>query len=184
MLVQVRGEAFAVLAPAPRVAEARESQPQTAHAQLVQQRGEQQDRLGVERGIVRSEGLGPDLPELAVAAGLGALVAKEAREVPELHRRGALVHPVLEVRAADRRGALGAQCERTSGAVFERVHLLLHDVGRLAHAASEELSRLERGRLDALVARGLEDRARLRLEQRAGGGLLGQDVVGAPRSLD
>ena len=63
-------------------------QPQPADRQRVEQLGEQQDRLGVERRVVGAQRLETDLPELPVAAGLGALAAEEARQVPEPHRLG------------------------------------------------------------------------------------------------
>ena len=176
---QVLLQALAVLRPRVRAAEARQAQAHVAHAHPGEQRGEQGDRLGVDGGVVRSERLRADLPELPVAARLRALVAEEARQVPELHRLAALVHAVLDVRPADGRGALGPQRERASGGVLEREHLLAHDVGGLADAAREQLRRLERGRLDALVAGALEDRAGARLELGASGGLLAEDVEGA-----
>ena len=81
---------------------------------------------------------------------------------------GQLVHAVLEVGAAHRRGALGAQRERLAAAVVEGVHLLLHDVGGLPHAAREQLGGLERRRLDPRVAGALEDpRARRPRARRA-----------------
>ena len=64
---------------------------------------------------------------------------------------------MLDVGAADRRGALGPQRQRAAAAVVEAVHLLLHDVGGLADAAGEQLGGLEVGRLDAVVAGGAED---------------------------
>ena len=101
-------------------AEARQAQPAPSRTpMLAEQRGEQRDRLGVDGRVVGAERLGADLPELPVAAGLGALVAEEARQVPELHRLAALVHAVLDVGAADRRGALGAQRQRAPAAVLE-----------------------------------------------------------------
>ena len=116
--------------------------------------------------------LGADLPELAVAPGLGALVTEEAREVPELDGLATLVHAVLDVGAADGGGALGAQRERARGGVLEGEHLLAHDVGGLADAAGEQLGRLEGGRLDPLVAGALEQGAGARLER---GARLGAD---------
>ena len=152
VLAQVGLQAFAVLGAAVGAAEARQPQAHLAHAHRAQQRGEQGDRLGVDGGVVGAKRLGADLPELAEAPGLRALVAKEARQVPELHRLAALVHAVLDVGAADGRGALGTQRERAPAAVGEGEHLLAHDVGRLADAAGEQLGGLEGGCLDALVA--------------------------------
>ena len=132
-----------------RRAEAREPQPQPARADRLQQLGEQQDQLGVDRRVVGADRLGADLPELPEAPGLRALAAEEAAQVPQLHRLRLLVHAVLEVGAAHRRGALRAQGQRLARPLVERVHLLLHDVGRLADAAREQLGRLEGRGLDA-----------------------------------
>ncbi len=136
------------------------------------------------RRVLGAERLGADLPELAVAAGLRALVAEEAREVPELDRLAALVHAMLDVRAADGRGALGAQRQRAPGDVLEREHLLAHDVGRLADAAREQLGRLERRRLDPLVSCALEQRACAGLERRALLRLLAEHVERAARRFE
>ena len=132
---------------------------------------QQRDQLRVDGGVVGADGLGAELPELAKAPGLRLLLAVVAAQVPELHRLGERVHAVLEVGAADRRGALGAQRQRAPAGVLEGVHLLLDDVGRLAHAAGEELGGLEGRRLDAPVAGGLEDPARGVLEARPRDGL-------------
>ena len=67
---QVRLQALAVLGAALGAAEARQAQPHLAHAHLGEQRGQQRDRLGVDGRVIRAERLGPDLPELPVAAGL------------------------------------------------------------------------------------------------------------------
>src|SRR5918997_1691297 len=113
-----------------------------------------------------------------------ALAAEVRAQVPELDRLRPLVHAVLHVGTADRRGALGAQRDALRVPALERVHLLLDDVGRLPHAAREQLRRLERGRLDPLVAGALEDRLRLALQRLARERLLAQHVVRAARCLD
>ena len=154
---QVGGQALAVLGARVEAAQRAQAQAQAAHVELAQQRVQQRDRLGVDGGVVGADGLGPELPELAEAPGLRLLLAVVAAQVPELHRLGERVHAVLEVGAADRRGALGAQRQRAPAGVLEGVHLLLDDVGRLAHAAGEELGGLEGRRLDAPVAGRLED---------------------------
>ena len=154
---QVGGQALAVLRARVEAAQRAEAQPQAPDVELAQQRVQQHDRLGVDGGVVGADRLGPELPELAEAPGLRLLLAEVAAQVPELHRLGELVHAVLEVGAAHRRGALGAQRQRAPAGVLEGVHLLLDDVGRLAHAAGEQLGGLEGRRLDAPVAGGLED---------------------------
>jgi hypothetical protein len=62
------------------------------------------------------------------------------------------VHPVLDVRAADRGRRLRAERQRAPGLVLEGEHLLLDDVRRLTHAAREQLGVLEGRRLERLVA--------------------------------
>jgi hypothetical protein len=181
---QVSPQAIAILAPARGAAEARDAQSHLAHAHLREQRRQQHDRLGVDGRILRAERLRADLPELPVATGLGALVAEEARAVPQLDRLTALVHAVLDVGPADRRRSLRPQRQRAARGVGEREHLLAHDVRRLAHAAGEQLRRLERRRLDPLVAGALEDAPRACLQCRACLCLLAKHVERAPRRFD
>ena len=91
---------------------------------------------------------------------------------------------MLDVGAADGRGALGAQRQRAPAGVVEGEHLLAHDVGGLADAAGEQLGRLEGGRLDPLVAGALEQRARASLERGARLSLLAEHVEGAARGFE
>jgi hypothetical protein len=176
-------EELAVAQPRLGAAERAEPQADLLDPQLVEQRGEQRDGLGVDRRVVGADRLGAHLPELPEAAGLRALLAEEARQVPELHRLRQLVHAVLHVGARDRRGALGAQRDRAPTAVVEGVHLLLHDVGGLADAPREELRGFERRRLDAPVPGALEHALGGIRHALAPGLLLGQDVERAPRRL-
>ena len=99
--------------------------------------------------------------------GLRRLVPEERAPVPEPHRLRALVHAVLDVRAADRSGALRPQRQRPPAHVLEREHLLLHDVRGLPHAAREQLGVLEHGRLEVAVAGALERRRRQAEQRRA-----------------
>ena len=112
--------------------------------------------------------------ELAVAAGLRALVAEERPDVGELHRLRQFVHPVLEVGAADRRRSLRPQGEAALALVLEGEHLLADDVGRFADAAFEERRVLEGGRLDRLVAGAVEDPGGGALQARPGARLPGR----------
>ena len=89
------------------------------------------DDLHIGIGIVGAERLRPDLVELAVAAGLGRLVAEERPLVPHLPRRGGAV---LGEGAAYRGRALGPQRQVAVAAVEELVHLLADHVGALADA--------------------------------------------------
>ena len=139
-------------------AEAAEPQLHPRHAELGEQLGQQADQLGVGERRVGADRLGAELVELAVAPGLRALVAEERAAVGELHRLRQRLHPVLDVGAADRRRALGAQGEAAPALVLEGEHLLADDVGRVADAALEQLGVLEAGRRDRLVAGPSEDR--------------------------
>src|SRR5207237_2882061 len=145
--------------------------------------GERQDRLRVDGRGVGAQGLGAYLPKVPVAPGLGALVAEEARQIPQLHGLPSLVHAVLDVGPAHGRRSLRTQRERAAGGILKREHLLAHDVRGLAHAAREQLGRLENGRLDPFVTRVLEHRSGARLKQRARLGLLAEHIKGAPRGF-
>ena len=97
-----------------------------------------------------------ELGELAVAAGLGGLVAKERAPQQSFTGCGQLVHAVLDVRAADAGRGLGSQRERPPTLVLEGEHLLLDDVGGLPHPAREHRGVLEDRRLEGLVAGSVE----------------------------
>jgi len=56
---------------------------------------------------------------------------------------GPLIEPVFHIGAHYGRGRLRTQCQRTSVAIVERVHLLGNDVGVFSHAAREELCLLQ-----------------------------------------
>ena len=147
----------------------------------LEQRVQQHDDLGVDAGVVGADRLGADLPELAVAAGLRALVAEERPEVPELHG----LRRACASRARGRRGR-PARCPRAQQrrTVLEGVHLLLDDVGRLPHAAREQLGVLEHRRLDAAVAGAPRGSARSVLDRLARGRVGGQHVERAARGLE
>jgi len=179
---QVVAEPADVGGPAGRVAHAVDRQAQAADAELREELGEHGDDLGVDLRRRRADRLGAQLVVLAVAAGLRPLVAEHRAVVPELHRLRPLVQAVLDVQAADRRRALGTQGQRTAALVRERVHLLTHDVGRLAHAALEQARLFELGGDDVPVPVGGEDPRRGRDHVITPGGLVGEQVVRPFRS--
>src|SRR5271163_1411029 len=109
-------QSIAVLTARLPAAEARKTQPSGPDTCLLEQLRQQHDRLRVDRGILRAERLGADLPELPIAPGLRALVAEEARQVPELHRLAPLVHAVFHICPAYRRGSLRAKRQRAARA--------------------------------------------------------------------
>src|SRR5215210_7306786 len=108
-------------------AKARQPQSQLADARPPQDVGQEHDALRVERRIVGPERLRADLRELPVAPRLRRLVPEEGTFVPELDRLGSLVHPVLDVGAAEARSTLRPQSKRALALVLEGKHLLLHD---------------------------------------------------------
>jgi hypothetical protein len=183
VLAQVAAQLVEVGGAGVERAEARQPQPDLAHSGRLEQLGEQQDRLGVERRVVGSERLDADLRELAVASRLGALVTEERAPVPELHGLGKLVHAVLDVGARDAGGALRAQRQRAAAAVLKGEHLLADDVGRLPHPAREEVSVLDHRRLEWPVAVAAEHRAGAAVELAPALAVVGQHVECAPRGL-
>ena len=121
---------------------------------------------------------------LAVTAALRLVVAVHRRDREELHGLRLALHAVLEVRAADRRGALGAERKLASAPVLEDVHLLLHDVGPGPGRPLEELDVLEHRRLDAPVAVEVAQTLHLPRHLLPERLLGGKDVVRAARRLD
>jgi hypothetical protein len=164
-------------------AEARDPQPRRPRPRAVDDLGEQQDQLGVEARVVGAERLGVDLRELPEAPGLRRLVPKERPGGPDLHGLRQLVHPVLDVGAADRGRGFGPERQRATGLVLEREHLLLDDVGGLADATRKQLGVLEHGRLERLVPGATEHLIRGRQQAQPPAGVGGLDVGCAPRGL-
>ena len=107
-------------------------QRQAGQAQLLVRAPEQLDDLGVDRGVAVADCFGAELVVLPVAAGLWPVVAEVGHQVPEADGLRLVVHPVLEIGAADGRSALRPQRELLLAAVLEHVHLFLHDVRRVA----------------------------------------------------
>ena len=165
--------------------------PAVPVAQAVQQQGELGqaegavgvvgggDRLHVDRRVLGADRLEVELVELPVAARLRALVAERGAAGEDLDRQRALVQVVLEHGAEHAGGELGAQRDLTPAAVTEGVHLLAHDVARLAHTADEEIGVLEHRGLDRCIAGaagGVGERLAGLGEQRAAG----RKVLGDP----
>ncbi len=119
--------------------------------QLAEQLRAHRDQFDVGRRLGRADDLGVELVELAITALLRALVAEQRAVGGELHRRE-LLPAVRDISAADAGGELGAQRQRFAAAVVERVHLLRHDVGRLAERAGEDAGELEHRHVDAAEA--------------------------------
>ncbi len=118
-------------------------------------------RLGAGGG--RADDFGADLPELAVAAALGALAAELRADVEELLEVAGLAELVLDIGADDAGGVFGAEGEGLglfaggAGAIFPGVHLFGDDVGFFAYAAGEEFGGFEDGGADLAEAVAGED---------------------------
>ncbi len=123
-------ELGAVGRTASSVAERVEPKAHLPQPDLGVEAGEKGDHLDVEERVLSPECLHVQLVVLAVAAGLGPLVAEGRRHRPDLpgHRRA-----VLHECPHDARGHLRPQRQvtRRVALVEEVVHLLAHDVGRL-----------------------------------------------------
>ena len=144
-------EPFDVYRPTLRIAYRVDRQRDVGDPHGLQQAAGQLDDFGVDGRVRLADHFDPELVELAVAAGLGAVVPEEGAGVVEPHGLGQVVHAVLEIGPADGRRALGTQGQQVAAAVLEGVGLVLDDVGDLARAANEQLCVLERGRVYALV---------------------------------
>ena len=144
------------------------------------------DDLGVDGRPGVADRLDVELPELAVATGLRAVVAEHRPDLAQLHRLRPGLHPVLDVGADDAGGRLGT--ERPGLAVLgprrEPEELLLDDVGDLADTALEDVGQLEHRRLDPAVAVARGEVGGEPLQARPGRGLGRQQVAGPARGSE
>src|SRR5690606_13104009 len=123
-----------------------------------QPRGER-DQLRIDVRTCVTDGLHVDLPELAIAALLRALVPEHRPDAPELVALPAQ-HAVRDHRAHDARGSFGPQREALSALVGKGVHLVLDHIRELADRTLEKLRVLDDGHADFLVTVGREQLAR------------------------
>ena len=172
-LLQVRG-------PAVGAADGVDVQAKAVDAVGVEDVHGQLDDLRVHAGVLRAEDLHAVLVELAQPAGLGLLVAEAgAGGVVQLHRQRLGVHVALDERPHRAGGALGLQRDGAVALVLEGVHLLLHHIGGVAHAALEQLGVFEDGGADLLVARQRAGFAHGPRDFLPAVGVFGQHVLGA-----
>ena len=152
-----------------------ELQRPAAQAELVEQSGEHVEHFGVAggrfaAGAGRSDDLGADLVELAVASFLRTLAAELRADVIELLELADFVELVLDVGADDACGVFWAEGQRlrllAGGAalVFPGEHFLRDDVGFFADAAREQLRVFEDGSANFVEVVAGEDVAHLRLD--------------------
>ncbi len=161
-----------------------------AKADLVEQRRQHFQHFDVARRRFaacagRSDDLGPNLEELAVASLLRTLAAKLWPDVIELLERTFLVEPVLDVSAHHAGRILGAQSQRlrlfAGGAtlVLPGKHLLGDDVGFFADAAREQAGIFKYRRADFVEVVACEHIAHLRLDPIPQVGVGRQKVTGS-----
>jgi hypothetical protein len=88
---------------------------------------------------------------LAHTAFLGSFIPKDGASIVEPYWLRLVVHSMLNICPANRRCTLGPQGDSVTTAVFEGIHLLLHNIGTFADTAKEQLSLLKYRSIDALV---------------------------------
>ena len=153
-LPQVGVVALAVL----RVADAAQLHAHARESQFADHAHHQRDGLGVHQRVRAAQHLVIHLMELPQAPPLLPLGAEHRPVRPQLQRRRQLLQPVLQVRAHDRRCALGPQDVPTViPEVIHGEHLLADDVRAAPHATLHEVRLLEQGRVDALRARAFQN---------------------------
>jgi len=160
-----------------------ELENEICEAQLIVKTPKKLYGLGIDGGGSIADSLGAELMVLPVAARLGAVVPENGREIPQTHGLREVMHSLLEIGAADGGGAFWSQREIEAAAVLEDVHLLLDDVGHLAHATSEKRCLLEDRRFDCLVAEGLTDASGCLPDEDPIGLVLWKDVLSAAGGL-
>ena len=128
-----------------------EMQLQLLQAESAQEFDGKHDDFCVNCRTCLAQSLHAELVELAVASRLRTIIAEHRADVEELHESVRRIELVLQVRAHDRSRILGPQRKAALTSIGERIHLLFHDVGRLADAAQEKLRMLENRRADFMV---------------------------------
>ena len=140
------------------------------------------DQLRVDRRTGVADGLDVPLPELAIAARLRPIVAEHRAAQADAHRLRQGLHAVLEVGTHDAGGRLRPQRPAVALLAARRRNpeeLLLHDIGRRADAALEDLALLEERRVHLGVAVPDGQLAGDPLQPREGRPFGGQQVAGA-----
>ena len=165
---------------ADRVTDVVDEQADVREAQGVHETPGQLDDFGIHRRVGVANDLDAKLMVLAEPAGLGAFVAENRTEIVHADGLGQVVHPVLQVGAAHRRGAFGTQRQVVAPPVLEGVHLLFNDVGAFPDGADEQPGILEGRTVDASIAKALSNLGGLGLDVAPILLLLGQQVGGAP----
>ena len=143
-----------------------------------------EDQLGINDRIHLADGLAAEGLELAIATMLRTFVAEHLAHVPQLHRLRLIDHTVLDIRTHHGSRALRAQRHHLIAGGLKTVHLLLHDVGRFAHAAREQGCLFQDRRVDALKTVGIGQTARGHAHLFPHRLFAGQDVLHAAHQID
>ena len=125
-----------------------ELQTDLAQSEAVDDRLRGADQLRVRDGRLGAVLLQTELVELSESACLRLLIAVAGHKVARLDRQTFVLEVVLQHRSCGSRGSLGTERHALAALGVEGVHLLLHHVGRLSHAAREQLGVLKDGRAD------------------------------------
>ena len=182
----VVGEFGDVGGPAGRVPDRVEQDLDTVEPDVPVEAQAQLDQLRVDGRSGITDRLDVELPELAVAAGLRAVVAEHRPDESQLHRLRPRLHPVLDVGPHDPGGGLGAERPRLRllGSRRDPEELLLDDIRDVADAALEDLGLLDERGLDLAVAVARGEVCGGPFQARPGGSLGGQQVARASRGLE
>ena len=176
-------ERLVILRAAGRAADGIDPQRDALDAELRQDLIRQRDDLGVRHGIGRAGHLHAELVELAQASLLRTLVTEAGEDVAHAQRQRLIEQAVLEDGADGAGRALGAERE---GALLREdgIHLLLHDIGRLADAAGEKAGLFKGRDADLGEAVLLRRAAQERLEHRPALAVGRKDVLRPVGALD
>jgi hypothetical protein len=172
--------------PAGRVADRVEADLHVGKPRLAVEADAELDDLGIDRRPGVADGLDVELPELAVPAGLGSVVAEHRPGHRQLHRLGQRLHSVLDVRPDNACRRFGAERPglRLLGSRRDPEQLLLDDVGDCTDPALEDRGLLEHRGLDLAVAVAPGDVGGNRLEPTERGPLGRQQVARPARSSE
>jgi hypothetical protein len=177
----VRRQLLDIGGAAGRVADRVEEHLDAAQACIGVEPRRQLDDLGIHGRTRIADGLDVELPELAVAAGLWAVVPEHRADLVDPDGLRPRLHPVLDICAHDPCRRLRPERPRFGllAARDDPEQLLLDDVGHLADAALEHRHLFEHRRLDAAVAVARREVGGEALEAGPDRGLVGQQVARA-----
>ena len=183
LFLVIRGELIEIAGTTLAASDAVDLETEIAEPQRIVEMPRHGHDLKIDGRIKLTQRFDVELRVLAEPARLGALVTEHRPPRPDLHRLGQAGHPVLDVRADYARREFGPQRHEGAALVLERVHLLVDDVGPLAHTPLEQGGFLEYRQIDPLVSIQLHDLPNRALHEVPVGLLLRQHILHALRRL-